>query len=171
MSVSCGPFSYIVRSVFSYGISPYCPQTKDFVLLDSEPRRPLPGRAGGRWKVWWGWKLHSVSHTAFLSSELSSCCCARRGGEVQWCSTRGWMQMVYRHMIYSPETDKQVWQWIKHTWWLDNIDNIYTRGQRTFTKNIGNAHSMHDGSSLSRWTLLPVFFLLQGAVDSFPAGG
>ncbi len=39
---------------------------------------------------------------------------------------RGWMQMVYHHMIYSPETDKQVWQWDHGTWWLDNID-IFTR--------------------------------------------
>jgi hypothetical protein len=31
-------------------------------------------------------------------------------------------------MIYSPETDKQVWQQIQHAWWLDNI---YTHGQRT----------------------------------------
>jgi hypothetical protein len=79
---------------------------------------------------------------------------------------RGWMQMVYRHMIYSPETDKQAWQQERGTWWVDNIDNIYMHGQKT----LSNPHSVHDGSSLSRLTLLPDFFLLHDAVDSFPAG-
>jgi hypothetical protein len=49
---------------------------------------------------------------------------------------RGWLQMVYRHMIYSPEIDKQAWQRDHGTWWLDNIDNICMYGRRTFAKNI-----------------------------------
>ncbi len=114
------------------------------------------------------------------------------------------MQIIYCHMIYSPETDKQIWQQIHGTWWLDNIGSIHTNGQRTLSNphsvhetdkqiwqqihgtwwldNIGsvhtngqrtlsNPHSVHDGSSLSGLTLLPVFFLIHGAVDSFPAGG
>ncbi len=62
---------------------------------------------------------------------------------------REWMQMVYRHMIYPPEIDKQAWQRDHGTWWLDNIDNICMYGWRTFAKNIktlSNPHSVHDGS-------------------------
>ncbi len=51
---------------------------------------------------------------------------------------RGWMQMVYRHMIYSPETEKQVWPWDQGTWCPDNINNIYTHGQWTFASTLRN---------------------------------
>jgi hypothetical protein len=87
---------------------------------------------------------------------------------------RGWMQMVYRHMIYSPETDKQVWQWDHDKWRLNCIDNIYMHCQDTlvqYIKDINNPHSVHNGSSLSRLALLPLFFMLHEAVVSSSAGG
>jgi hypothetical protein len=52
------------------------------------------------------------------------------------------------------------------------ISIIFTLTDKEHLQRIlSNPHSMHDGYSLSCLTLLPVFFLLRGAVDSFPAGG
>jgi hypothetical protein len=71
---------------------------------------------------------------------------------------RRWMQMVYRHMIYSPETDKQAWQSIMV------YDVLATSTIFTLTDNghlqihyrkLIDPHSVHAGSSLSRLTLLP----------------
>jgi hypothetical protein len=66
--------------------------------------------------------------------------CARRDGDIQWHSIRGWMKMVYRHMIYSPETDKQIWHWFRYSW---RLDNIYTHRQR----------SLKECSLCARWVL------------------
>jgi hypothetical protein len=53
-----------------------------------------------------------------------------------------------------------------------HVKNIHTHDERTFAKhiNVNNPHSVHDGSSLSRLTLLPLFFMLHEAVVSSSAG-
>ncbi len=63
---------------------------------------------------------------------------------------RGWMQMVYFHMIYSPETDKEAWQRDHGKQWLAYIDNIYTHGQGTFVKYIKD---IKYSSFCVRWVL------------------
>ncbi len=46
----------------------------------------------------------------------------------------------YRHMIYSPETDKQIWHWFWYAW---RLDNIYTHRQG----------SLKECSLCARWVL------------------
>ncbi len=67
---------------------------------------------------------------------------------------RGWMQMVYCHMIYSPETE-QIRQW---DIWIRRYRILVISTYKmvtTYSQYITN--SMHNGSVLSRLNLLPVF--------------
>ncbi len=63
--------------------------------------------------------------------------------------------MVYRHMIYSPETESKYDNKITvHTFWT--IANIYAQGDEHLQVYY---ISVHDGSFLSSLTLLPVLFV------------